>query len=83
MDENHDDEIEIFAGDPSIASQNNPVPWWLIVNYIIWPLWGIVVFYLYWNGSHGWLDRGYWHELQQAANTTMPYVNMSDPANPQ
>lgn len=60
-------------GDPSIASFDNPVPGWLIFNYIFWPIVGLFVFYFFWNGSYGWLDRGYWQQLQRAANTTYPF----------
>ena len=67
-----DDHVELY-GDAQIASAHNKVPWWLIVNYIVWPLWGIIWFYLYWNGSWGWLDRGSWKELQTAAKTTFPH----------
>jgi hypothetical protein len=34
-----------------------------------------VTFFLFWNGSWGWFDPGYWHQLQRAANTTYPFVN--------
>lgn len=44
-------------------------PRWLKISYILIPLWGFVAFYLYWNGSHGFLDRGHWEQLQQVANT--------------
>jgi hypothetical protein len=73
-----DDEV-IFYGDSSIASAEAKVPLWLKINYILWPLWGLVWFYLYWNGSHGWLDRGYWQQLQRAANTTFPIENVDNP----
>lgn len=70
MTNNHDhDELE-FYGDPGITSANKPVPSWLKWVYILLPLWGLLWFSLYWDGSYGWLDRGYWHPLQQAANTT-------------
>lgn len=55
-----------------IESKDIKVPRWLVWTYIILPIWGIYCLYAYWNGSHGWLDRGYWKELQQAANTTYP-----------
>jgi hypothetical protein len=71
-DDNQDSEIEEY-GDPGILSAHAPVPRWLTYNYIFWILWGIVAFGLYWNGSHGWLDRGYWQQLQRAANTTYPF----------
>lgn len=65
-------EVEEY-GDERIATMNAPVPGWLIANYIFWPIFGIVLFYLFWNGSYGWLDRGYWQQLQRAANTTYPF----------
>lgn len=69
-----EDEVEDY-GDPNIQSYNAKVPFWLILTYIVLPIWGIISFYLYWNGSYGWLDRGYWHQLQKAAGTTYPFVN--------
>ena len=72
--EHDNDELE-FYGDPGIASLNAKVPKFLIANYIFWPLWGIVTLCYFWNGSVGWMDRGYWHELQVAANTTFPIEN--------
>lgn len=68
-----DSDIE-FYGDPGIASKHVPVPRWLVINN-----WFLVVFGLFWfiyffNGSHGWLDRGYWGQLQRAANTAFPFT---------
>jgi hypothetical protein len=65
-------EVEEY-GDEAIASYDAEVPRWLKLTYIILPLVGILCFILYWNGSKGWLDRGYWHELQEAARTTYPF----------
>ena len=59
-------------------SYEKKVPRWLMWTYIILPIWGIFALYLYWNGSVGWLDRGHWQQLQEAANTTYPFVNHSD-----
>ena len=56
-------------------SLENPVPMWLKMTYIILPIWGLITGYIYINGTVGWLDRGYWHQLQIAANTTRPYKN--------
>ena len=70
---NHD-EIEYYD-DPGIASKDTPIPKWLKCVYATLPFWGIAVLVLYWNGSQGWLDRGYWQQLQTAANTTEPPVN--------
>lgn len=70
-------EIE-FYGDPQIASAHGKVPFWLKLNYVFWPLWGLIWFYYFWNGSYGWLDRGYWQQLQRAANTTFPSENFDD-----
>lgn len=74
---NEHSELEEY-GDEGITSLNAPVPKWLKFNYIFWPLWGVVWFYMFWNGSAGWFDRGYWNELQKAANTTFPQVNVDE-----
>ena len=73
--ENKNDETE-FYGDEGIASNNAPIPKWLKFNYVFWILWGVVWFYFFWNGSTGWLDRGYWNELQRAASTVYPFNTM-------
>jgi len=65
--------IEAYGDDPAIASFDAPVPRWLIAVYLFLPLWGICTGIYFWNGSSGWLDRGYWGELQRAANTTYPF----------
>lgn len=67
-------ELELY-GDPGIASYDAKVPKFLWVTYLLLPIWGIFTFYYFWNGSLGWFDRGYWHELQIAANTTFPIEN--------
>lgn len=78
IEESHDgDELE-FYGDTGIASSDAKVPKFLIINYIIWPLWGVATLFYFWNGSLvGWMDPGYWHELQIAANTTFPIENQN------
>lgn len=63
------EELDSYA-DGSITSRDAKVPGWLKFVYIAMPIWGVIWFYLYWNGSSGWLDRGYWGELQKAAKTT-------------
>lgn len=71
---------EIFHyGDPNISSAHAPIPKWLKWNYLFWVLWGFVWWHYFWNGSYGWLDGGYWAELQRAANTTFPIENVNDP----
>ncbi len=77
----HEDDVEHY-GDPGIASAHAPVPSWLIYNYIFWPLFGLFWLYLFFNGSWGFLDRGYWFQLQQAANTTFPQIENSEPQYP-
>ena len=62
-------------GDSGIRSGDEKVPRWLKFVYISLPIWGIIWFFLYWNGVEGWLNRGYWFELEKAANTTMPNKN--------
>lgn len=70
------EEIEVY-GDEGIESKDAPVPKWLIWTYITLPIWGVITFYLFWNGSQGWLDRGYWQQLQIASKTTFP--ELGDP----
>lgn len=74
----HEEELDIY-GDQGITSAHGRVPTWLKWCYILCILWGIAWMYLYWNGVEGWLDRGYWFELEKAANTTFPSKNLSDP----
>lgn len=76
-----DEEDEVYQyGDPNIASANAPIPGWLKFSNIFWIILGLIGFYFFWNGSYGWLDRGYWHQLQQAANTTFPSENYDNPS---
>ncbi|MGA8165233.1 MAG: hypothetical protein WB791_09455 [Waddliaceae bacterium] len=72
------DELEEY-GDPRIVSGNAAIAWWLKLTYILLPIWGIVWFYLTWNGAVGWLDPGYWDQLEKAANTTFPHQNFNNP----
>ena len=65
------EEIEEY-GDQYIASAGAKVPRWLLWSYGILVIWGFIWFSLYWNGVTGWLDRGYWFQLEKAANTTFP-----------
>ncbi len=82
MEEETDDHVELY-GDPGIASYHGKVPLFLIVNYIVWPIWGIFAFYYFWNGSLvSWMDPGYWRELQIAANTTFPIENQNSVGRP-
>ncbi len=71
-DDKHDEHLELYAGDPQIASLDKPIPRWLILTYILLPIWGIISWVVFFNGSYGWLDRGYWNQLQKAALTTFP-----------
>ncbi len=55
------------------VSEDRKVPRFLYITYILLIIGGIWGFFAYWNGSQGWLDRGFWKQLQQAADTTYPY----------
>jgi hypothetical protein len=70
------EELELY-GDPGIASLDAKVPKFLLWTYLLLPIWGLVTFYFFWNGSIGWFDRGYWRQLQIAANTTFPVENQN------
>jgi hypothetical protein len=76
-EQDHEKHIEEY-GDPQIASYDARFPRWLIATYIILPIWGVISFSIYWNGTHGWLDRGYWNQLQIAALTTFPHETLSE-----
>jgi hypothetical protein len=69
-------EVEEY-GDPGIESYDANVPSFLKWSYVILPIWGIITFYLFWNGSSDWLGRNYWRQLQNAAKTTFPIVNFN------
>lgn len=55
---------------PPYLPEDKGPPLWLTISYILLPFWGVLTFYLYWNGSHGFLDRGHWRALEEAADTT-------------
>jgi hypothetical protein len=67
-----EEHLELYTDDPAIASKDAPFPGWLKATYIILPIWGILTWYYFFNGTHGWLDPGSWNELQKAALTTFP-----------
>lgn len=73
-----DSRNEIEEYPDNITSADTKVPKWLLLTYAILPIWGIFSLVYYWNGSEGWLDRGYWRQLQKAANTTFPEVNYTE-----
>lgn len=75
MENEHDVEEKEEYGDTGIVSHNAPIPRWLKINYIFWIIFGLCWFLYFWNGSRGWLDRGYWQDLQRAAQTTYPFDN--------
>ncbi len=70
VDENSEEhELEIY-GEEGISSDDARFPRWLIITYIVLPIWGFCTLFYYFNGSHGWLDPSYWNQLQKAALTT-------------
>lgn len=69
----------VSYGDSRIRSGDAPISKWLKTMYYILPFWGLLWFWLFWNGSHGPLDPGYWQQLQRAANTTFPTLNQDNP----
>jgi len=54
-------------------TEERNVPKFLYVVYAVVLVIGILGFFFFWNGSKGWLDRGFWQGLQKAADTTAPY----------
>lgn len=74
---NAEEEVE-FYGDERIATKDAPVRGWLKFSYVFWILFGLFWLYYFFNGSYGWLDRGYWLQLQRAALTTYPTETMDN-----
>lgn len=71
-------ELVEFYGDPGISSfEGKKIPLFLLLTYMLLPIWGIITWYYFWNGSIGLMDPGYWKELQVAANTTFPIENQN------
>ena len=59
---------------PIPDEEHAAIPKWLKILYALTIAWGLLWLYLFWNGSTvPWFDRGAWHGLQQAANTTYPW----------
>lgn len=73
--EDDETQLELEESDHMPSSYDRKMSKWLVLSHTIWIIVGIIGFVLYWNGSHGFLDRGYWQKLQQAANTTYPFSN--------
>lgn len=72
-------EAAIYGDNEVKSYEHKPVPLWLKVTYVVTIVYAIVTLYLYWGGSWGWLDRGYWYELQKAAKTTFPLEKSEAP----
>jgi|APSaa5957512535_1039671.scaffolds.fasta_scaffold633806_2 hypothetical protein len=68
------DNLDEYSGGEIKEIPDTKVPKFLKLLYLILPIWGIIWFFLYWNGSNGYLDRGHWRELQEAAKTTFQEV---------
>lgn len=69
-----------YVDEGAPASNDARIPRWLLWVYVSLPIWGIIWFCLFWNGSFGWFDRGAWSQLQQAANTTYPALDLTNPS---
>lgn len=78
MTHSHEEDSIDYYGDEHITSYHGKVPLWLKIQYVFWIAWGVVWFFLYWNGSWGYLDKGYWHQLQISAQTTFPQQDSSE-----
>jgi hypothetical protein len=76
-----EEELE-FYGDDNISSKDARVPRWLKWSYFLLPIWGVIWFFYFFNGSYGWLDAGYWNQLQKAALTTFPAETLQQEQSP-
>jgi len=66
----HKDDKPHFHEGGLIQEYSRPIPLWLRLMYIILPIWGVVILWLYWSGSWGIMDPGTWQSLQEASQTT-------------
>ena len=63
LDQYADGEIKEF--------KDTKVPRFLKITYLTLITWGTIWFFLFLDGSAGFLDRGFWRELAEAAKTTI------------
>jgi hypothetical protein len=68
--EDPNDEFDSYSGGEIIEYKSSKTPLFLKITYSLLPIWGLITFYLFWDGTFGWLDRGAWQGLQQLSNTT-------------
>lgn len=54
-------------------SEENKIPLFLKITYLVVLIWGIWGFVAYWNGASGFFNRPVWTRLQEAADTTYPF----------
>lgn len=63
-------ELDVYGDNEITELVGTKVPHFLKLVYLLLPLWGIIWWLYYWDGSDGFLDRGYWKQLQAQARTT-------------
>lgn len=67
-------------GDNEVQEYHDtPIPKFLLAVYMILPIWGVMWWALYWNGSQGFLDRGYWSDLEEVAGTKKVAEKLVEP----
>ncbi|SCA58754.1 Uncharacterized protein AB751O23_AN_00090 [Chlamydiales bacterium SCGC AB-751-O23] len=66
-----DDQLDQYSGGEIKEFKDTKVPTFLKITYFTLIAWGLTWFVFYFDGSQGYLDRGYWQELAQAAKTTI------------
>jgi hypothetical protein len=71
VDEDNHRHIMGYADNEVREYEDTNVPTFLKWVYVILPIWGVIWWWLYWDGSTGALDRGKWQQLERAAQTTM------------
>jgi hypothetical protein len=76
-------DVEMYSGDPQLLQANHEIPKFLKWTYIILPIWGVIAWFVFFNGTFGWFDPGHWSQLQWAANTKIPYFNADQHSDPE
>lgn len=69
MTQENKDPLDMYAGGEIQEIPDTKIPWYIKLITLVLPLWGILWFFYFANGSFGWVDRGAWNDLQKAAQT--------------
>ena len=79
MNRKSNEELDVYAGGEINEIKDTPIPWYIKWLSLILPLWGVIWFFYFNDGSTGWVDRGAWDDLQKAAQTKNSQLKINKP----